>query len=76
MIVDYIAYDQRWLHDLERKCRPYQTYYVAVKIPLGVLELREAVRGTSPKGHARSHYHGVYGYKKYDVIVNTATQTS
>jgi len=71
IIVDYIAYNQNWLKDLEQKCKPFTTYYVAVEIPLATLEQREATRGTSPKGHARSHYATVYGDKKYDLVVNS-----
>ncbi len=76
VIVDYIAYDQAWLKDLERKCSEFTTYYVAVEIPLGALEQREEARGTSPKGHARSHYFSVYGDKKYDLIVNSGTNSA
>jgi len=71
VIVDYIAYDQKWFADLQKKCAPFKTYYVAVEIPLEVLEQREEARGTSPKGHARSHYFSVYGDKKYDLVVNS-----
>ena len=76
VIVDYIAYDQKWLKDLESKCSEFTTYYVAVEIPLDVLEQREDARGTSPKGHARSHYFNVYGDKKYDLVVNSGSYTA
>lgn len=76
VIVDYIAYDQAWLNDLEQKLKNIKTYYVAVTIPLDILEQREATRGTSPAGHARSHYHSVYGNKKYDLTVNTETTSA
>jgi len=76
VIVDYIAYDQDWLRDLEQKLAGFKTYYVAVEIPLEILEQREEARGTSPKGHARSHYATVYGDKKYDLVVSTANQTA
>jgi chloramphenicol 3-O phosphotransferase len=76
VIVDYIAYDQDWLRDLEEKLAGFKTYYVAVEIPLETLEQREEARGTSPKGHARSHYATVYGDKKYDLVVSTANQTA
>lgn len=71
VIVDYIAYKPEWLADLQRKLKPYKTCYVAVDIPLEVLEQREAARGTSPVGHARSHYHDVYGNIQYDLRVNS-----
>ena len=76
VIVDYIAYDQAWLKDLESKCSGFTTYYVAVEIPLDTLEQREEVRGTSPKGHARSHYLSVYGDKKYDLVVNSGISSA
>ena len=76
VIVDYIAYDQRWLKDLEDKCSRFKTYYVAVQIPLETLEQREAARATSPKGHARSHYFTVYGDKKYDLEVSSESSSA
>lgn len=70
-IIDYIAYDPAWLADLQKKLAGIKTYYVAVDISLETLEQREAARGTSPKGHARSHYDTVYGTIKYDLRVNS-----
>lgn len=74
-IVDYIAYDQKWIKDLQEKLADVKVYYVAVDIPLDVLEQREIARGTSPKGHARSHYATVYGDMKYDLRVNSHTDS-
>jgi len=71
VIVDYIAYEKEMLHDLKEKLKGITTYFIAVEIPLDVLEQRESDRGTSPKGHARSHYFTVYGDIKYDLTVNT-----
>jgi chloramphenicol 3-O phosphotransferase len=71
VIVDYIAYRQEWLQDLEEKLKTAKTYYIAVDISLETLEQREEARGTSPKGHARSHYATVYGAKHYDLRVNS-----
>lgn len=76
VIVDYIAYDPAWLKDLEKKCAGFKTYYVAIDIPLEILEQREAARGTSPKGHARSHYNSVYGDKEYDLRVDTGSNSA
>lgn len=76
VIVDYIAYKQEWFDDLQEKLKNFKTYYVAVEIPLEILEQREEARGTSPKGHARSHYFSVYGNKKYDLIVNSYKNTA
>lgn len=71
VIVDYIAYDQNWFADLQKKLKDFNTYYVAVTIPIETLEQREIARATSPAGHARSHYYSVYGEFKYDLTVNT-----
>jgi chloramphenicol 3-O phosphotransferase len=71
VIVDYIAYKPEYIQDLERKLKNINSFWVAVKIPLQILEKREAARNTSPVGHARSHYFSVYGEKKYDLEVNS-----
>ncbi len=71
VIVDYIAYKKEWFQDLEKQLKDFKTYYIAVDIPLETLEQREDARGTSPKGHARSHYFTVYGTKTYDLRVNS-----
>jgi len=75
VIVDYVAYDKAWLADLEKKCASFKTYYVAVEIALDILEQREKMRGTFPVGYARSHYVGVYGDKKYDLVVKSGEDT-
>ena len=76
VIVDYIAYSPAWLKDLEVKLAGIKSYYIAVEIPLKTLEQREAARGTSPKGHARSHYSTVYGDKMYDLTVNSGDHSA
>ena len=59
-----------------KKIKKFKTYYIAVKIPLETLEKREADRGTSPVGHARSHYSEVYGNRKYDLVVNSGQSSA
>lgn len=76
LIIDYIAYKKEWLADLESKLKGIRTYWVRVNIPLDVLEEREATRGTSPKGHARSHYFTVYGDRHYDLIVDSSKNSA
>lgn len=75
VIVDYIAYKQEWITDLQHKLKGIKTYYVAVDISLEALEQREIARGTSPMGHARSHYATVYGNLTYDLRVNSEKNT-
>lgn len=75
VIVDYIAYDPEWLTDLKQKLEGIKTYYIAVDISLDALEQREKARGTSPEGHARSHYFTVYGNITYDLRVNSEKNT-
>lgn len=71
IIVDYIGYNEKFLKDLREKLRDVKTYYVAVDISLDALESREEARGTSPRGHARSHYATVYSDIEYDLRVNS-----
>ena len=71
VIVDYIAYKKEWIDDLHDKLSNVKTYWVKVSIPLQTLEEREVSRATSPKGHARSHYHTVYWDILYDLEVNS-----
>jgi chloramphenicol 3-O phosphotransferase len=75
VIVDYIGYKQEWLKDLYHKLKDCDSYWVKVTIPLAVLEAREMARGTSPRGHARSHYDHVYGDIVYDFEVDTSTES-
>ena len=76
IIVDYIAYKKEWIDDLRNKLKNIKTYWVKVNIPLAVLEEREVARGTSPKGHARSHYDVVYWDEPYDLEVNSDTESA
>lgn len=72
MVVDYILYEKEWLPDLVAALKDYTVYFVGVRIPLEILEEREKARGTSPAGHARSHYDTVHVYDTYDVEVDTS----
>lgn len=71
-IVDYIAYKSAWIEDLRTKLTGVKTYWVKIEIPLDVLEERERARGTSPVGHARSHYDTVYAGIQYDLVLDTS----
>ena len=75
-IVDFIAYKQEWLDDLHKKLDGIETLWVKVEIPLDVVEQREIARGTSPRGHARSHHATVYWDKNYDLTVNSGADSS
>lgn len=76
IIVDYIAYKKEWIHDLRHKLQNITTYWIKVNTPLSVLEEREVGRGTSPKGHARSHYDIVHWDINYDLEVFTDQENS
>jgi chloramphenicol 3-O phosphotransferase len=71
-IVDYIGYKKEWINDLHTKLKNTKTYWVKIEIPLSTLEERERARGTSPVGHARSHYDTVYGDIAYDLTLDTS----
>lgn len=72
IIVDYIAYKKEWVDDLRNKLKDTKNFWVKVTIPLEIIEQREAARGTSPKGHARSHYDYVHWDIKYQLAVDSA----
>lgn len=74
IIVDYIAYKKEWVDDLRIKLQSIKTYFIKVNIPLEILEQRERVRGTSPAGHARSHYDTIHWDILYDLQVDSSKQ--
>ncbi len=71
VIVDYIQYDPAWITDLKEVLNGINVVWVAVTASLQSIEQREKQRGTSPAGHARSHYHTVHQGMKYDVMLDT-----
>lgn len=75
VIVDYILYRPDWLCDLVKALKDYKVYLVGVKAPLTVLEDREKKRGTSPVGHARSHYKHVHENMIYDLELDVSNLT-
>ncbi len=75
MVVDYILYKPEWLPDLVQALKNNRVYLIGVKAPLEVLEEREKKRGTSPVGHARSHYHTVHQGMLYDLEMDVSHMT-
>ena len=73
LVIDYIQYDPAWTKQLKKTLKKHKVIWVKVDIPLETLEEREKARGTSPVGHARSHYHSVYQDINYSLSVNTKT---
>lgn len=71
VVVDYILYDPVWLEHLKTTLRGYTVIFVGVEIDKQVLFEREKQRGTSPVGHARSHYDTVHHGMSYDLVVDT-----
>jgi chloramphenicol 3-O phosphotransferase len=76
VIVDYIAYKKEWIDDLRTKLNGINVCWVKVNIPLSVIEEREAARGTSPQGHARSHYDSVHWDITYNLEVDSSTESA
>ncbi len=75
VVVDYIQYEPHWRENLLKALEGIKTYFVKVDISLEELEKREKSRGTSPAGHARSHYHHVHQGMVYDIEVNSEKDT-
>lgn len=75
VIVDYIQYYPAWIADLKNVLQGVNVVWVGVTASLQSIEQREKQRGTSPVGHARSHYHTVHQGMKYDVMLDTDVLT-
>lgn len=75
VVVDYILYKPEWLSDLVLALKGMKVYYIGIKTPLEVIEEREKGRGTSPVGHARSHYDQVHQGMVYDLELDTSKST-
>lgn len=74
VIVDYISYSPEQRDELLQTLSGLETVLVGISADLKQLEQRELSRGTSPEGHARSHYKAVHEGWKYDLEIDT-TQT-
>ena len=76
VIVDYIKYDPEWITDLQKVLQDIKVIWVGVNASLESIEQREKNRGTSPQGHARSHYDTVHKGISYDLKLDTDSLTS
>ena len=76
VIVDYIKYEHAWIADLKESVSGISVIWVGVNAPFEVVQAREKTRGTSPEGHARSHYHTVHHGMNYDLKLDTAVLSS
>jgi len=75
VVVDYIKYKDSWRIDLQEVLSGHNVFWIGVTASLESIEAREKNRGTSPVGHARSHYHTVHQKMVYDLMVNTDDMT-
>jgi len=75
VIVDYIQYDPAWRIDLQQALYGIPVLWLGVTAPLAAIEEREKKRGTSPAGHARSHYDTVHQGMTYDLMLDTDKTT-
>ncbi len=75
VIVDYIKYEQDWIPDLKEALHGINVIWVGVTASLESIQQREKKRGTSPEGHARSHYHTVHQSINYDLMLDTDNLT-
>ncbi len=76
LIIDYINYEPHFLDSLLKQLEGHLVFVIKVNVDLDVLEQREAARGTSPKGHSRSHFNTVHQGVKYDFVVDNTSFTS
>ncbi|MCH9621282.1 MAG: putative O-phosphotransferase [Chlamydiia bacterium] len=75
VIVDYILYKPEYMDDLKSSLAGRRAFFIGVHAPLEVIEQREQRRGTSPVGHARSHYETCHKNVAYDLELNAETST-
>jgi chloramphenicol 3-O phosphotransferase len=75
LIVDYILYHESWRKDLIQTLEENKVYLVGIQAPLAIIEKREKNRGTSPVGHARSHYATVHQGMTYDLEIDASQET-
>jgi chloramphenicol 3-O phosphotransferase len=75
VVVDYVMFKPVWLRDLVAALKGHKVYLIGLNAPLDVLEKREKDRGTSPIGHARSHYATVHEGFLYDLELDVANST-
>jgi chloramphenicol 3-O phosphotransferase len=75
VIVDYIQYDNTWITDLQKSLNGIKVVWVGVTASLDSIQQREKKRGTSPEGHARSHYNTVHQRITYDLMLDTDSLT-
>ena len=71
VIVDYIKYEPEWITDIKESLSDVNVIFVGVNASLESIEQRERKRGTSPEGHARSHYDTVHQGIDYDLMIDT-----
>lgn len=76
LVIDYILYDLEWLPELVACLEDHRVYFVGITTPLEVVEAREKARGTSPVGHARSHYNTVHAHNEYDLELDTSNMSA
>ena len=75
LVIDYILYKPEWLLDLVQALKGYKVYLIGIHAPLAWIEERERARGTSPVGHARSHYNIVHKNMIYDLEIDVSNFT-
>ncbi len=75
LIVDWVLWDDAWLHDFVRLLRDHEVLFVGVHCPLSEAEKRERERGDRMIGLARSQFIHVHAYDLYDVTVDTSVAT-
>ncbi len=71
VIVDYIKYEDSWVKDLTDSLHGIKVIWIGVTASLESIQEREKKRGSSPEGHARSHYHTVHQNINYDLMLDT-----
>ena len=72
LIVDHVLLERRWLQECVALLADFSVFFVGVRCPLDVLEVRERERGDRGPGQARKQFNLVHVDALYDFEVDTS----
>jgi len=68
LVVEHVIEQASWAEQLRDALRPFDVFWVGVRVPLNVLEDRERVRGDRSLGEASEHF-GTHDHCVYDMEI-------
>lgn len=68
LLVEHIVEQASWADELRALLRPFDTFWVGIRVPLDISEERERLRGNRAPGEAREH-HRTHDHCMYDLEI-------